>query len=188
MGLRRTSMPAIEPVSLAEAKLHLRVDHDDEDTLIGALITAARMDCEERLQRSLITSGWEWTLDAFRDLGYVPRPPLVSVTSLKYVDAAGTQQTLDPSAYRVDAAGDQPGRLEPVAGQWPFAQDRLNSVTVAYQAGYGAAATDVPGPIRQWILLAIGDMFANRERSSDRPAVGQDFADGLLDPFRVWVL
>lgn len=187
MGLRRTSSPGTEPVSLAEAKLHLRVDHDAEDALIGALIAAARTDCEDRLQRSLITTGWEWTLDAFDDLGYIPRPPLVSVTSLKYFDASGTQQTLDQSAYRVDLGGEQPSRLEPVT-QWPFAQDRLNAVTVAYQAGYGSNASDVPGPVRQWILLAVGDMYANRERSSDRPAVGQDFADGLLDPYRVWVL
>jgi len=187
MGLRRTSSPGTEPVSLAEAKLHLRVDHDAEDALISALIVSARTDCEDRLQRSLITTGWEWTLDAFGDLGYIPRPPLVSVTSLKYFDAAGTLQTLDPSAYLVDPGGEQPGRLEPVT-QWPFAQDRLNAVTVAYQAGYGSNAADVPAPIRQWILLAVGDMYANRERSSDRPAVGQDFADGLLDPYRVWVL
>lgn len=186
MGLRRTTEPSTEPVSLAEAKLHLRVDQDTEDDLIGSLIVAARMDCEARLQRTLINTAWEWTLDAFGDLGAVPMPPLVSTTSISYYDDAGALQTLGSGAYRVDAAG-EPGRVEPV-GQWPTAQDRLNAVTVAYQAGYGADAANVPAPIRQWILLAIGDMYANRSRSSDRPAVAQDFSDGLLDPYKVWVL
>lgn len=183
MGLRRTTEPATEPVGLAEAKLHLREDQDAEDAAITRLITVARMACEDRLQRTLINTAWEWTLDAFGDLGAVPMPPLVSITSIRYFDDAGALQSMDSSAYRVDAAG-EPGRVEPV-NQWPTAQARLNAVTVAYQAGYGTYAADVPAPIRQWILLAIGDMYANRSRSSDRPAVAQDFSDSLLDPYKV---
>ena len=183
MGLRRTTPPSAEPVSLAEAKLHLRVDHDDEDALISALISAARVDCEERLQRTLVTTGWTWTLDSFCGDGFVPRPPLVAVAGIRYFDASGAARDIPPEEYRADTSSD-PGRIEPVSS-WPATQDRLAAVTVEFSAGYGAPA-DVPAPIRQWVLLAIGDMYANRERSADRPCVPQSFADGLLDPYKVW--
>ena len=183
MGLSRITQPSAEPISLSEAKLHLRVDHNDEDALISALISAARTDCEERLQRTLVTTGWAWTLDSFCDAGFVPRPPLVAVSRVRFFDASGVERDMPPEEYRADATGD-PGRIEPV-GSWPATQDRLAAVTVEFIAGYGAPA-DVPAPIRQWILLAIGDMYANRERSADRPCVPQSFADGLLDPYKVW--
>lgn len=184
MGLRRTTNPVAEPVSLAEAKLHLRVDHDAEDALISVLITAARMDCEERIERTLVTTGWEWSLDSFSGVCAVPRPPLVSVAGIRYFDAGGVERVIPPEEYRVDALS-YLGRIEPVSS-WPVTQDRIAAVTVEFTAGYGAPA-DVPAPIRQWILLAIGDMYANRERSADRPCVPQSFADALLDPYKVWV-
>jgi uncharacterized phiE125 gp8 family phage protein len=185
MPIQRTAQPAIEPITLAEAKLHLRVDHSEEDALVSALIAAARTDAENRLQCTLITSGWTLTLDGFGSLQTLPMAPILAVASVAYVDAAGTTQTLPGAAYRLDAPA---ALLQPVDA-WPATQaDRSNAVTITYTAGYGPAAADVPAPIRQWLLLAIGDMYANRERSAERPKVPQGFADSLLDPYRIWSL
>ncbi|NUA26110.1 head-tail connector protein [Cupriavidus basilensis] len=183
MGLRRTTQPVGEPVSLEEAKLHLRVDHDDEDDRIKSLIVTARMDAERRLRRTLLLSGWTLTCDDFGALYELPMAPLVAVTSIAYVDAMGAPQVLAPTAYRVDPTS-EPGRVVRVS-QWPFTARQPAAVTVIYTAGYAVAA-DVPAPIRQWILLAVGDLYANREASAERPKVPQDFADRLLDPYKIW--
>lgn len=178
---------ATEPVTLDQAKSHLRVDGTDEDTLITALIKAARQDAENRLQRTLLESTWRLTLDAFPrawpyDVILLGWGPIISVSSVKYYDPAGTLQTLDPSAYRLADGGIES------ATSWPATQARRGAVEVTYLAGYGAAASAVPAPIVQWILLALGDLYANRERSAERPVVAQGFADGLLDPYRVWAV
>lgn len=183
MGLRRTTQPAGEPVSLEEAKLHLRVDHDDEDVRIESLILTARMAAEKRLQRTLLLSGWTLTCDDFGALYELPMAPLVAVTSIGYADCAGAPQVLSPTAYCVDPTS-EPGRVVRV-GPWPCTARQPAAVTVIYTAGYAAAA-DVPEPIRQWILLAVGDLYANREASAERPQVPQDFADRLLDPYKIW--
>lgn len=181
MTLIRTTQPATEPITLAEAKIQLRVDSDYEDTLITSMIKAARIDCEQRLQRTLITSGWTWKIDSFYGLSRLPMPNLLSVTSITYLDVDGASQVLNPDTYRVSGIGGR-GCIVPV-DTWPETADQLESVTIVYTAGYGAS---VPETLKFWMLLAIGDMYSNRERSSDRPVVPQNFADSLLDPEKVW--
>lgn len=177
MALRRTTQPTAEPVLLAEAKLHLRVDHDDEDELIDELITAARETCEKRLRRTLLTSGWTLTLDSFAELHCFANPPVVGVGSISYLDSASVSQTLDPAAYDVDFSS-EPARIRP-ASSWPSTAARMAAVTVVYTAGYQSAA-DIPRPIKQWILLAIGEMYENREE------LPENFNDRLLDPYKIW--
>jgi uncharacterized phiE125 gp8 family phage protein len=188
MSFKRTVDASVEPVTLAEAKRHLRetlVDTDN-DTDISRLITAARHACEERLQRTLITTTWQLTLDAFPEAIKVPMPRLIAVSSLAYLDAAGASQVLDPADYLVDALS-EPGYIVPAVDlAWPATQERINAVTVTYTAGYGAAASAVPAPLKQWILLVVGDMYKERDLSSVQPAVPQDFAQFLLDPYRIW--
>lgn len=184
---KRTGNPDTEPVTLADAKAHLRVDGTDEDAYITSLIGVALVAAEERLERTLVSTTWRLTLDGFPDAIKLTMPPIVSVQSLTYLDAAGVQQTLAPADYVLDAVS-EPGYLVPAPGKaWPSTQSgRINTVTVDYTAGYGATAADVPAPIKHWILLSIGEMFMNREGSAERPAVAHGFADRLLDPFRVW--
>lgn len=105
---------------------------------------------------------------------------------MQYVDVDGATQTLDTAEYRVDLA-DAPGRITPAYGlRWPVARDVIGAVQVNYTAGYGAAGSAVPRAIRQWLLLAVGDMYSHRNLSSDKPVVQHNFADALLDPYRVW--
>lgn len=189
MNPKRTAGPVAEPLTLAEAKAHLRVTVNDDDTLITALISAAREACEDRLQRTLISTPWLLALDAFPDAIKLPMPPALQVQSLQYFDATGTLVTLAGEDYELDPYS-EPAYLVPAPGvAWPAIQTgRINAVRVAYTAGYGATAADVPGPIKQWLRLAIGDMYERRTRSAERPAVPQGFADGLLDTYRVWSL
>ena len=181
MNPKRITTPT-EPVTLAEAKLHLRVDGTDEDALIQGLISAARETCEDRTEGTVPVTGWRLTLDTFPDAIKLPRPPIVSVESVKYIDTAGVQQTLSPLDYVVDTVS-SPGYIVPAFGKaWPETRGHINAVEVEYTAG---SATP-PAAIKAWMLLAIGEMFMNREGSAERPAVAHGFADRLLDPFKVW--
>jgi uncharacterized phiE125 gp8 family phage protein len=177
---------AVQPVTLAEARAQARVDCDAEDGLLGLLISVATQAATDRLQRALVPTRYRLTLDSFPDAIELLMPPIMSVESVKYIDISGDQQTLDPQDYFLDSVS-EPGYLVPAAGRtWPATQDRINAVEVEYTAGYPDSA--IPTPIKQWILLALGDMYNNRERSAEKPAVPQNFADALLDTYRLWSL
>ena len=115
MNPKRITTPT-EPVTLDEAKLHLRVDGTDENALISAMISAARESCEDRIEGAIPVTGWRLTLDAFPDAIKLPRGPVASVESVKYIDAAGVEQTLSPLDYLVDTASMQ-GYIVPAYGK-----------------------------------------------------------------------
>lgn len=186
MSLKLITAPASEPITLAEAKLHLRVDGTDEDALITALIVAARQSAEHITGRSLMPQTWELALDEFDSAIYLPKPPLVSVTSVKYLDEDGVLQTLDPSAYLLDDYS-EPAKLMPAYDTcWPSTRCQANAVTIRYQAGY-ADAESVPQEIKSWMLLKIGMLYANRESVAVGVSVAEvPQVDRLLDSCRVW--
>ncbi|HEX9768435.1 MAG TPA: hypothetical protein VGA50_04590 [Kiloniellales bacterium] len=160
--------PAVEPLGLAEAKDHLRVTSATEDALIDADIIAARWRMEKYLGRALVTQTWEWYLDRFRSVFRVPMPALQSVTSIKYFDGDGVEQTLAASVYQVDTKH-TPGRIAEAYGEtWPATRDQFNAVKITFVAGYGDAASDVPAPLRSALLLDVGHLFRNREATVDR--------------------
>ena len=198
MPIDRITDATVEPVTLIEAKVHLRetLGDADNDAHIAGLITAARLDAEHRLQRTLISTAWRLTRDTFYAWRggcwdaeiRLPMGKTIGVQSVKYVDDAGTLQTLAADQYLVDLAGDV-ARIVPAYGLgWPNVRAQPGAVQVNYTAGYGVDASVVPAPIKSWIKLALGDMYERRERSAERPAVPMQFADGLLDPYRIWSL
>jgi uncharacterized phiE125 gp8 family phage protein len=189
MSLKLITPPALEPVTLAEAKLHLRVDNATEDALIAALITAAREHAEHVTERAFITQTWELALDAFPCAEIrLPKPALLSIVSVKYDDAAAVEQTLGGSAYTIDTHA-QPGWLLPAYNTtWPTTLAAANALRIRYTAGYGAAASAVPAGIKAWMLLRLGNLYRNREELVDGRMVQPSFVDRLLDPYRVWVL
>lgn len=163
---RRVTAPALEPVTLDEAKTHLRVEHTAEDALIAALIAVARERLEETTGRALITQGWQLRLPGWPADGLIrlPRPPALAVSSIAYQDVDGATQTLSASAYDVVTAA-EPGCvvLTPTAS-WPGASLWPGlPITVAYTCGYGATLASVPAPLRQAMLLLIGHLYAHRE-------------------------
>lgn len=156
--------PSAEPVSLSEAKAHLRETATDQDSLIMSLISAARGWAEDFTQRALITQTWDYKLDAFADEMEIPLPPLQSVTSIKYLDTAGAEQTLANTEYTVDTAAER-GLVRLGYGKsWPATRAQANAVTIRFVAGYGAAAT-VPGTIKAACLLLLGELYARREHA-----------------------
>lgn len=168
MALELSSGPAVEPVSLAEAKVHLRYDSSDQDDYLTTLIQVARETIERWEWRAHITQTWLLKLDGFPSGGtspiYLPRPPVQSITSIAYVDADGDSQTWAAANYQVDTAR-EPGRVLPVYGKvWPTTQPQTTpAVTVTYVAGYGDAASDVPEQTKHAIKLMLAHVWRNPE-------------------------
>lgn len=170
MGLKLVIAPTVEPVSLAEARLHLNLPSSEtgQDALVAALITAAREHCEAYTHRRFVTQTVDWVMDAFpAGCVEVPGGQLQSVTSVSYVDTAGATQVLAGSGYQVDIMND-PGRLMPAYGAvWPPTRgDTFNAVTVRFVCGYGLAPA-VPRLIKVAMLLVLGHLWEHREENSD---------------------
>ncbi len=188
MGLKLVTPPEVEPVTLAEAKAHLRLDTDSDDAYVSALITAARERVELFLCRALITQAFEYTLDGFptNQVIDLPRPPLQAVESIQYVDTAGIIQTLSQEDYVVDASSGEIGRVALAWNRfWPLTRSSINNVIIRFTAGYGDAAVDVPQAIRQGILIEVSNLYENREDV----VVGQNISmlslsERLLWPYR----
>lgn len=195
--------PTVTPVSLVEAKLHLRIDAADEDAMITRLIAGAVAECEHILGRALMTQTWEITLDAFPGANgssswwagaqasaafRLDRVPVQSVTSLIYTNTAGAPITLSSGAYVLDTA-DGAGTAFVVPAYnttWPSTRDEINAVRLRYVAGYADAAA-VPDPIKDWLLLNVGSRYGQRESWTLGKALFENrFVDGMLDRYRVY--
>lgn len=176
-ALKLITAPASEPVTVSEAKARLHITIDDEDTDLAAMIPESRELCEAGCQRAFVTQTYSLYLDRFpRGCGEIrlPRPPLQSVTWVKYYDGAGDLQTLDASAYYV-TTGAEPGRIRPVT-YWPETQLRPEAVEVQFVAGYGLAAA-VPSAAKSAILLTIKSLRDAPE--SDLPPAARRMLDTL---------
>lgn len=168
MALKQIAAPAVEPVTLTEAKTHIKVELEDtaEDDLITRLIKAAREYCENFQNRVYISQTWDLVLDAWPYKNYVeiPLPKLQSITSVKYYDQSGTESTLADSEYIVDTDS-YVGRISLAYNcSWPSAiLQPINSIRIRFVAGYGDDAASVPERVKQAMLLLIGYWFDNRE-------------------------
>ena len=162
MARQLSSGPATEPVTLAEAKIHLHYDATDQNDRIEALIKAARSSCEVETNRAMITQTWVLQLERFpSSVIDIPLPPLQSITSIAYVDSNGDSQTIDSDNYQLDTVS-EPGRIAPASGcSWPSTNsDYLAAVTITFVAGWTEAA-NVPDEIKQAIYLFVGHWFDN---------------------------
>jgi uncharacterized phiE125 gp8 family phage protein len=182
MALTLVTAPAVEPISSAEAKLHLRVDISDDDNLITALIQTAREVAEDISRRALITQTWKLILDEFPkgDEIAIPLPPLQSVTSITYKDQDGTASTFSSDDYIVNT-DTEPGKVVLAYGaSWPSTTlYPTGAITVQFKAGFGDASTDVPEKYRQAMLLLIGHWYENREAIATTGAVPKEVPFGV---------
>ena len=187
---KRTAAPAEQPVSLSDAKLHLRVDHSDDDTLITALISAATEALDGWsgvLGRCVITQTWKLVLSGFCSgrIIRLPFPDVVEDIVVKYFDAGEIEQTFPSTAYQVleDASGSFVWLKSGEA--WPTTFDRLDAVSIEFDAGFGDASS-TPAPIKAAILLIVGHLYENREdvSASSRMTSLPKGADYLLAPYR----
>lgn len=160
-GLNRTSDAGSEPISTDEAKTHLRVTHSDDDAYIDALIAAARVSAENFCSRAFINQTWVSTFSEIdNERLRLPRPPLVSITSVQYRDGDGTLQTASSSTYEANTDA-QPGvvKFDTIPA---YDASYENPLRVTYVAGYGANASDVPAAITHAIKLLVGHFYNHR--------------------------
>lgn len=178
MSLQLNTPPAAEPVSLAEAKAHLKVDITDDDALIGTLISAARSRAEWRTGRAFVTQGWTLWLDRWPADGCaeIPLPPLQSVVSVTHYARDDSATVLDTDDYQV-AQGAPAGVI--LKSGAPLNLRAADAVAIAFTAGYGNAAA-VPTLVRQAILQIVAGLYANRGDDSIPPD-----ALALLEPYRI---
>ncbi len=196
--LKLITEPTIEPITLIEARAHLRLDisgsppsHPD-DMLISSLIKAVRQHIDGQygwLGRAILPQTWELYLDEFPDNEIrIPLPPLISIDSVKYDDPNGNEQTVSPANYVVDNVS-QPAWILPISTfSWPDTMDTVNAVRIRFQAGYTDVAS-VPESIKAAMKLMIGHFYENRENvivgASSAIELPQA-AEALLKPYLIW--
>lgn len=192
MKVEVTTEPAEEPVTLGEAKAHMRVDSSDEDALISSYIKAARSWAEGFLGRSIVTQTRSAFLDEFPD-GPIEllHSPVQSVSYVKYYDISGSLITLDASKYIVDTK-DIPPKIHFLDGEsWPDAKTRPNAVEIQYVAGYGLPSTGTPKVIPSEIALAIKHLVATWYSTRESVVTGTivskvpQTCEDLLWPLRI---
>lgn len=164
-SLRVTTPPAVEPVGVAELKGHLRLDAGDteEDAYLEGLIAAARLHAEAFTGRALITQEITARWDAIPAEIRLPMGDVQALGAVTYTDTAGQAQTLAADRYQADLSS-IPARLRPAFGtSWPRARGGFAALSVAYTAGYGDGAEDVPAGLRQAILFLAAHWYEHRE-------------------------
>lgn len=176
--------PAAEPVSLAEAKAFLRLDHDDEDGLVAALVTAARLHVEAATRRLLVTQNWRIVRDRWPG-GIVPIPlvPLQSVSAVRLFPDEGAAETVPSADYWLDAAS-TPARLVAKRGDFRTPGRQVAGIEIDVVAGYGDAA-DVPEPLRQAIRLLVAHWFEDRLLVGAADLLLPKTVDALIGPYRM---
>jgi len=186
-SIELTTPPADEPLTVAQLKSHARIDHAHEDSDYADYIKAARETAEHFTRRQFLEATWTAKYDEFPPctIWELPYPPLLSVTSLSYLDTAGVSQTLTLNTdYKVQS-GDSRFIFLPFGKSWPLAYDEPSAVTIVYKAGW-SAPENVPAPIVQAIRMTAAQLILNRETLS--PVDLKEIPVGahrLLEPWKV---
>ena len=175
--LKLITAPAVEPVTADEVKEHTHITHDVEDLLVGRWITAARIAAENHQRRAYISQVWELSFDTWPEVPFdSPRPPLINILSIKYIDYLGVENPLYDSAVPVITnsnfiidTGSEPGRIGLAYNvAWPgVTLQTINSVKIRFTAGYGTAAVNVHENIKSAITLYCS--YANENRAAEVP-------------------
>lgn len=187
MRLSLTSNPANLPLEWEdEVETHLRVDSTDEQTRVMTVVVPAVVDwVEAQTNRACITQTYRMDLPGFPGAAYdeqfgcdeagvfirIPKPPLSSITYIKYIDADGVLQTWSSSKYLVDSpAGPQApcARVYLAYNEiWPTTRLQYNAVQITFICGYGSTGESVPGALRQAMLLILGEQYERREEGNE---------------------
>jgi len=178
MAEKLITAPAVEPVTLTEAKAQCIVETTAYDDLITSKIKSAREWVEDYTGRALVAQTWRTKLDRFPDkFIYLNHPPLQSVTSITYIDTSGASQTLAAAAYIVDVTS-EPGRIAEAYGYtWPDTQERIGAVTIESVHGYDGTDDSpydldgIPQSIKDAILVLVTELYQTRELSVQNAAM-----------------
>lgn len=161
MTLFRTIAPQAEPVTLAEAKANLRIDHDGEDELIAALIRAAREEVENTTSAAMIDQTWRLAVDGLPRSGVLllGRGPVKEVLAVTVYGADGEASLVAPEDWQLDALS-APARLH--FHERPSDLRAMNGIEVDFTAGHGEAGTDVPDLLKRAVLTLVAHWFEFR--------------------------
>lgn len=164
MSWQITVQPATEPITLVEAKSHLRVTFADEDTYINTLITSARKYCESYCNRVFITQTWRQNENAWAYPIKLMVNPVISLTSLKYIDTNEAQQTITDNTnnFQKDFNSDVAKIYSGLVEAFPAIGISINPIEIITVCGYGAAS-DVPDDIKHAIKLMVSHLYENRD-------------------------
>jgi uncharacterized phiE125 gp8 family phage protein len=183
MGYTLLIPPAVEPLSLAEAKSYLRVEHDDEDELIGGLIRAARDYVEMATSRVLITQTWRFVYNAWPLAGWLrlPLAPVRQLVAARIYDAANISHAVDTAAFTLDVTAATFGFVP-----WPLPAParKIAGVELDVELGYGPAGADVPAPLRQTIRLLVAESYEKRNLNAETAIPFATLA-ALFAPYRM---
>lgn len=180
--------PTLQPVTVVELKSQSRIDSHDDDVFISDLIDRAvsMIDGPRGIGHCLMPQTWRLALDSFSGLGspystanyqycqnleiVIPLGPVASVSSIKYLDQSGTEQTLAADQYWVNLNRD-PVRITPAYGvSWPSYRAMPGSIKIEFVAGYGSAAL-VPSKLRAAVLMLAAHWFENRSAVIAEPRI-----------------
>lgn len=166
-SLKVLTQPTVEPVSLAEAKAHCRVDTDTDNAYLASLIRAAREWCAAYCDETFVHTQYVMTLDSFPVEIELPRPPMATASgytavTVTYKNENQTTATLATNQYRVDRDS-TPGVLRTLySGSWPSHLLDYNAVTVTWWGGVSADGTGVEQRIKNAILWLVGYWYERR--------------------------
>lgn len=164
MALVYRSGPAVEPVSLAEAKAHLRLETSADDALVTSLIITSRLHIEAALGLALTAQEWTLVLDAWPATGVVniPMRPVSAVSAVRVRAADGSPVVVDPGTFVFEGAGIPP-RLVPQGGAWPQPGRATSGIEIDFTAGFGTTAASVPEPVRHALKLLVAHWYEHRD-------------------------
>lgn len=189
MATKIITAPSFEPLSVADVSEYLRLDDSPTDTLlISSLITAARQHLENYLNRYIAEQTVELALTGWKDKIDLSAP-VQTVTSVKYLDENGVEQTLNPNQYLVDTYS-EPAAIYPAHDvTYPNLYDQENNVKIRYVVGFtsgGSPDTNpLPDPLKFAMMLIIGDLYANREAGGEKAYQVNPTVQNLLQFYRL---
>jgi uncharacterized phiE125 gp8 family phage protein len=184
-SLVRVTAPAVSPISLAEAKAQMRVEGNDDDTIIQRLIDAAVafVDVQGVLGRAMITQTWaEWI---------APNPstvllsigPVQSVSSIKHYDIDGVLQTATLADFNVFGTPNRITITPKTSKAWPITQTRDDAIKIEYVVGYGSTSASVPQTVRHALLMLVAHWYENRETTQEKQM--QDLPYGFMEMMNI---
>lgn len=183
-----TSAPTIEPITLGEAKAHMRVDSDRDDALINALITTSRLQIEDTLELALIHQTWSFVMDCWPDTAHVELPiaPAATLLAVRTYDGDDVMTPIPLVNFHLDTLSRVPRVTRKGIFAIPAGMRPANGIEISYRAGFSATADGVPEALRQALRLLVAFWYDHREplEAMKVPTKVPDPISQLLAPYR----